>query len=500
VTYSATGANPITQKTVSEPPVGEVISAPVTADGETTFHISAKDRAGNVSVNGNFPVDLDTQKPNVTITATPDASARNGWHADTVNVTVSATDPRPPVASGNIASGVASITYELNGHPSPTVDARNTDGSWPMTFETSFDVVDEGINTVSIDVIDVAGNDDHEVRAVQIDRTAPATTATVTPAPNVDGFNGPAGTIATVNFAAVDEPGDGVSATDVSGIHHVTYSASGAQSVPATTGKSLVVNKEGTTTVRFFATDVAGNIETSRTVVVKLDFTAPTVQIPLPATSTNLPVGAPTMPTYLLGQPETLSYSCADEANGSGLASCGGAQEQVPGITALQNRNLNGALDTSHVGLHTVFVTGTDKVGNSFKQSVQFRVVYNVCPQYDLTKAALKGSTVAIKLRLCTYSGTNVSSPALTLRAYQVDNGTTLLSPNFAGSSNTGFVFRYDPSTSTYIYNLQTTKNFPSGANVMTFTVSGDPLTPVVTTSPPAGYSNLLYRALFRLK
>jgi hypothetical protein len=102
------------------------------------------------------------------------------------------------------------------------------------------------------------------------DTTAPTTTATPSPVPNGVGWN-------KVNLAVL------LAATDNSGgsgVKQITYSASGAQTIGSTTvsGSSTSVNitAEGTTTLSFFATDNATNVESTQTVTIKLDKTGPT--------------------------------------------------------------------------------------------------------------------------------------------------------------------------------------------------------------------------------
>jgi hypothetical protein len=56
---------------------------------------------------------------------------------------------------------------------------------------------------------------------------------------------------------------------------------------------------------------------------------------------------------YAQNQAVAVSYSCADDAGGSGLASCSGP---VPN---------GGALDTSTSGVHTFTVTAADNAGNT---------------------------------------------------------------------------------------------------------------------------------------
>ena len=68
--------------------------------------------------------------------------------------------------------------------------------------------------------------------------------------------------------------------------------------------------------------------------------------------------------TYLLRQPVTAAYSCADEPGGSGVATCAG---DIP----------NGApLDTATVGTHTFTVRTSDNAGHSASKTVSYRVAY----------------------------------------------------------------------------------------------------------------------------
>jgi hypothetical protein len=65
------------------------------------------------------------------------------------------------------------------------------------------------------------------------------------------------------------------------------------------------------------------------------------------------------------GQVVSADYSCADQANGSGLASCHG--DVAAGA----------ALDTSTAGDHTFTVTATDGAGNSATATRSYTVVYD---------------------------------------------------------------------------------------------------------------------------
>src|SRR2546422_667057 len=66
-----------------------------------------------------------------------------------------------------------------------------------------------------------------------------------------------------------------------SGVKQITYSATGAQSIPSTTvtggSASINITTDGQTTLTYFARDNAGNSESPKTLTIKLDKHAPNV-------------------------------------------------------------------------------------------------------------------------------------------------------------------------------------------------------------------------------
>jgi hypothetical protein len=84
-------------------------------------------------------------------------------------------------------------------------------------------------------------------------------------------------------------------------------------------------------------------------------------------------------------------------------------------------------------------------------------VFYNVCLEYDATRAAHGGSTIPIKLRLCDVAGNNLFSPAVIPHAVNVRNlATGVESPaSDASNANPGGNFRVTGDR--YIFNLTTT-------------------------------------------
>ncbi len=140
---------------------------------------------------------------------------------------------------------------------------------------------------------------------VGADTTPPTSTVVRTPSANAAGWNN--GDV-TVGLSATDEPGG-------SGVQRITYSAAGAQTIPATSVAgstvSIAVTAEGLTTVSYFATDNAGNGESGRTLAVNIDRTRPSIS------------GAAAPPPNAAGwnnSDVTVTFACVD--SGSGIASC----------------------------------------------------------------------------------------------------------------------------------------------------------------------------------
>ncbi|TLN02439.1 hypothetical protein FDZ71_13080, partial [bacterium] len=122
-----------------------------------------------------------------------------------------------------------------------------------------FAVTAEGTTTVYFWSADAAGNGETTGTAtVRIDRTAPVTTATVTPATW-------SASPATVTLSATDA---------TSGVATTRYRI-GTGSVTTYTAP-FAVSAQGTTTVYFWSVDVAGNTESTKTATAYVDSVAPT--------------------------------------------------------------------------------------------------------------------------------------------------------------------------------------------------------------------------------
>jgi hypothetical protein len=137
---------------------------------------------------------------------------------------------------------------------------------------------------------------------IVLDSTPPLTTATVLPGPNVNGWND-TNVVVTLN-STDDEPSG-------TGVKEISYSAIGAQPVAATVVPgglaSITISVEGITTITFFGTDNAGNIETAKTITIKLDKTPPTI------TGSRIP--GPNVNGWS-NTSVTVSFACSDSLSG----------------------------------------------------------------------------------------------------------------------------------------------------------------------------------------
>ena len=141
------------------------------------------------------------------------------------------------------------------------------------------------------------------------DTVPPTTTKVATPAPNPTGWNN---TDVTLTFAATDaaEPGG-----TPSGVASITVTVNGvSQSCPSGPSCTVVLTAEGASTVEFFATDNAGNAETTQSQVHKIDKTGPTI------TSAQTPAANA---AGWNNTDVTVSFSCEDAL--SGVESCSAA-------------------------------------------------------------------------------------------------------------------------------------------------------------------------------
>lgn len=233
-------------------------TTPVVVDqvGDHKIRYRALDKAGNVSAEKNVtftvvaPPTDDTTAPETSATVSGEKNP-DGTYIDMATVTVSASDT---------GSGVNTIEYAIGS------------GAW-QPYTAPVMVHEVGSHTVRYRATDKAGNVAAEknvqftvVAAPQPDTTAPVTGVTVEGTKNSSG--------AYIGNARVT-----VTATDEhhgSGVDRIEYSIDGGPYLAYTV--PVVVDRAGTHTLAYRATDKAGNTAAARTVT----FTVVSSEVPAP--------------------------------------------------------------------------------------------------------------------------------------------------------------------------------------------------------------------------
>jgi probable HAF family extracellular repeat protein len=181
------------------------------------------------------------------------------------------------------------------------------------------------------------------------DTTKPSTSATRSVEPNAAGWNK---ANVTVNLNATDNQGG-------SGVQKITYATSGAQTIAQTDapGNSVEValDQEGTTTLTYYATDKAGNVEDQKTLTLKIDKSAPTGSV-------TINDGA----SRTRSRSVTLSLSATDPSPGSGVSQMR-ISNTLSGLSSASweaYSTTKGWSLSSGQGTKTVYVRYRDRAGN----------------------------------------------------------------------------------------------------------------------------------------
>ncbi|MFG1992600.1 ThuA domain-containing protein [Actinoplanes sp. NPDC048988] len=245
----------------------------------------------------------------------------DGWHTGDVTVTLTAAD----------ASGVDKTEYQ--------VDSATT---W-TAYTAPIPVTGDGSHEVRFRSTDKAGNvETAKSVAVKIDITAPLTTASFAPA-NDNGWH--AGAI-PVTLTAADAG---------SGVGQLEWSLDGGAWTPYTS--PVDIKGDGQHELLYRSTDKAGNAETLKSAVVRIDGTKPTLLVS----------GVAHGQLYGDSQDVRISWQAVDPTSG------------VQSTTATLNGQAytNGALLALYelpLGLHDLTATAVDKAGNRTTTTVQFYV------------------------------------------------------------------------------------------------------------------------------
>jgi hypothetical protein len=176
------------------------------------------------------------------------------------------------------------VTYRLDAATSLSGSPGfvGTDGTATITALAVPESAGDGAHTVYA-LGDAAYFPSQASAAIVIDTISPSVTAQLSPTPNAAGWNNTSPV--AVSLSADDGTGSGVA--------EIRYTTDGSD--PTTSGTNQVysgspfdVSTEGTTTVKYFARDVAGNASALQTQLVRLDVTPPTNSLSLTNVSGGL--------------------------------------------------------------------------------------------------------------------------------------------------------------------------------------------------------------------
>ncbi len=236
-----------------------------------------------------------------------------------------------------------------------------TDGSTPTTSSTVYagPFTVPATTTVKFFSVDSAGNTEQvNSQAVQIDTAAPTTTISCNGSACSTGWYKT--TPVTLALSATDTGGSGVQTT--------VYTTDGSN--PQTSSTAIQYTGPFTvsqnTTVKYYSTDLAGNLESVKSQLVQVDAAAPTVSITSPSSGSS----------FKQGTKVTVSASAVDLGTGAGAPSgITNVTFYLDGTTKLATDTSNPysfSWNTSKVakGTHTLTAVATDVAGNSATSAV----------------------------------------------------------------------------------------------------------------------------------
>ncbi|MBT2567161.1 hypothetical protein J7I84_11770 [Arthrobacter sp. ISL-85] len=363
-------------------------------------------------------ISSDTLPPTASASVSPTPNA--GWNnTSPVTVTVTADD-------GTNGSGVASITYAVDGGAQQTV--RGAKATIPVTGD--------GTHSVSYFATDNAGNvGSTQNQTVKIDTQAPIAPAFA----SVPGYVNSA-TVSGVTVSGTAEAGATVTLTATDSAGHavpVSATASGTGAWSATLNLSSL--NQGTVTYSAAATDAAGNTGTSNTATSTKDTLAPAaaqgLSVPQPYVNSAAVGAVPVSGTAEAGAGVTVSATSAGSATpvtGTATAS-GGPWSMNLDLTSLKD------------GTVTYSVTVKDPAGNTSAPATATDTKDTVAPAPTITAPMYASKSSAVTGT--TEAGTVVS---VTVRDFALKPVTTQVTPIGTSWSTTMDISSLSDGTLTY--------------------------------------------------
>ena len=223
----------------------QTYSGPFMVDGSAVHQVNywSVDNVGNTEVQKSEGVKIDKEGP-TTESSLSGTSGNNDYFKGSVQVTLTASDSVSGLATGAISYKIDNGT--LKGYSSP------------------FTVSGNGTHTVSVWSQDMAGNTTPTTITINIDSTVPVTQATLA---GTQGSNGWYTNAAQVTLSSTDTP---------SGVETIFYKLDdGAQQ---TYSAPFDISDSGYHTIIYWSVDRAGNTESQRSMLIKVDSVPPSSQ------------------------------------------------------------------------------------------------------------------------------------------------------------------------------------------------------------------------------
>ncbi|MGZ3583056.1 MAG: OmpL47-type beta-barrel domain-containing protein [Ktedonobacterales bacterium] len=291
------------------------------------------------------------------------------------------------------------------------------------------------------------------------DSTAPTTTASLAGTLGSNGwYRGPV----TVTLQAKDDD-------DASSTLLTNYSIDGGTTWLAYNSKSpLTFDTDGQLTLQFYSVDQAANPEATHSVPIKIDQTAPVLNV---STAANQSITAnQSYDVCSTARPMRPTFAPADATSG---------------LDGPQGDSWTPPTSATGAGVYTYTAHATDKAGNQASETQTYKVLYGAAYsgvldpfQAGQTNSRTLGSTMPFKFQLLC-NGTPITNAVASLSVKQGSGTAATTKPKKLSTTNT---FTYNPTSQQYQLNVSTGAGYtnPDGSVVTfatgtwTFTVTLD--------------------------
>ncbi|MBE3137036.1 MAG: right-handed parallel beta-helix repeat-containing protein [Thermoplasmata archaeon] len=312
----------------------------VTTNGVHTLLYNSTDKAGNIETTKTVVLKIDQTPPVTTAVLDPlTPNGENGWYISSVEVTLSATDE---------GSGVASTWYKV-------------DTGFYQIYSTPFTVTTNGEHIVLFYSYDNAGGQETEKSVTfKIDQTPSTTTVK---------FTAEAG---DNNWFISDVEVKLTAADTTSGVAETRYKLD--EGSWTTYSAPFIITEEGVHTLYYQSVDSAGNEENEKAAEVKIDKTAPTLEVTTPVDGGfyffGIKILSGLKTTRIIG-PITVVAEASDNVSNITRVefTFGTAPDHVDDGSPYEWE-----LNTKRVGLYTLTTTAFDNAGLSTATTQDMRI------------------------------------------------------------------------------------------------------------------------------